>query len=767
MDWIIKTHRWSKTLPPTVRYIKKRMFRNFDPDIFRQEVSNMPEQQQILEVDDVETAASLLTSGLTRILDRLAPLKRIQIKKQYAPYISEQTKQLQKRRAEAQARSVETGQPEDFREFKSLRNQTLTSLRNDETQWQKHQLNGSSNSPSDLWRSVKGILGWSSSGPPSQLLVDGKHITSPLAMATTLNKFYIDKQKKIIDEIPKVDADPLGKLRERMEGRECNFTIQMVTEEEVLSILNSLKNTTSTGVDWIDNRCLKLAAKELTTPITRIINLSINSSTFPTSYKTSKIIPLLKKSSNPILCNSFRPVNQLGAVSKVLERAIFSQLVSYLENNNLLHPNQHGGRKGHSTTTALIQMYDQWCDDLEDGKTIGIQMLDQSAYFDICDHQILKDKMRLLGLTDSALNWMSSYLSSRSQLCIVDGFESSILHLPEVSVVQGGIGSGILATIMTIDLPDIIHDHPVSLNDQAKHCETDGDMVTFVDDSTSYFGHQDPVVVAQVNQSNFKKVENYMHSQKLKINSSKTHMIVMTKENGEAQDKRDIVTLEAGGKTITGSQTELLLGCLIDQTGNFKTMIRDGKQSVVNQMKTRVAATKKVSKNESYETRLMVATGLVQSKLSYLLPLYGAAPDYLLRCLQVQQLAAARVVLGYGSYWWSTTRILDAVGWLSVKQMHAQSVILLAHKVICTGVPRAIKSGLNTAFQHNTRRAKQGQIRFGENIRGRGRTALTNRTFRYQASILYNQIPPQLRTLKPDGLKKPLKKWIKQNIPIR
>ena len=208
---------------------------------------------------------------------------------------------------------------------------------------------------------------------------------------------------------------------------------------------------------------------------------------------------------------------------KVLERAVFGQLVEYLEVNNLLHPNQHGGRKGHSTTTALIQMYDQWCDDLEEGKTNGIQLLDQSAFFDICDHQILKNKLKLLGLTDSALNWVSSYLSDRLWLCIVDGFESSLLRLPAVSVVQGGIGSGILASVMTIDLPDIIHSHPVSFQDTAAHCEEDGDMVTFVDDSTSYFGHHDPAKVAEVNQRNFNKVEEYMHSQKLKINSSDTH----------------------------------------------------------------------------------------------------------------------------------------------------------------------------------------------------------------------------------------------------
>ena len=51
--------------------------------------------------------------------------------------------------------------------------------------------------------------------------------------------------------------------------------------------------------------------------------------------------------------------------------------------------------------------------------------------------------------------------------------------LPPASVVQGGVGSGILYNIMTCDLPDTIHtDHPVSLNDYTHHCAEDGDMVS-------------------------------------------------------------------------------------------------------------------------------------------------------------------------------------------------------------------------------------------------------------------------------------------------
>ena len=260
----------------------------------------------------------------------------------------------------------------------------------------------SSNSPAEVWKTSKEVVGWNRSGPPNQLYSNGKHVTSPKAIASEMNKFYIQKQKKIVAEIPASFKDPLTNLREKMKDNKESFSFRNVTEEEVLRMIKTAKNSGSSGIDWIDNKCIKLVASELNPAITKSINMSIRESIFPSSYKVSKLVPIQKKDTNPTMSNSWRPVNQLVSVGKLVERALFLQVVQYLEGNDLLHPNQHGGREGHSTTTALIQMYDQWVRDMEDGKTVAILMIDQSAAFDVCDHKILEAKMQLLlGLAPS------------------------------------------------------------------------------------------------------------------------------------------------------------------------------------------------------------------------------------------------------------------------------------------------------------------------------------------------------------------------------
>ena len=175
------------------------------------------------------------------------------------------------------------------------------------------------------------------------------------------------------------------------------------------------------------------------------------------------------------------------------------------------------------------------------------------------------------------------------------------------------------------------------------------------------------------------------------------------------------------------------------------------------------------------KTRLMVAGGLVQAKLTYLLPLFGAAPAYLINTLQVQQLAAARVVLGYKCYRWSTEQMLSAVGWLSVKQLHQYSEVLLTHRVVTTGRPRGLHAMLVQSFPYNTRRVEEKQegmehtpkqLRYGAQFGQASTASLVGRGFRHQA-LAYNMLPAYLRSLSPENLKPKLKRWIKSNVPVR
>ena len=413
---LIQVSRFTKNLKNNPRYVRKRCFKHFNKEEFKRNVSELPELIEVANCHCANQAADLLTAGLTRVLDIWAPVRTIQNRSNYAPHLSDSTKELMKERNEAQCTASLSGKPADWREYRRLRNRCVSTQRLDRKEWEKRKLSSSDNSPAKMWKSIKGIIGWSNLGPPTKLFHEGKFVNSPSGLARTLNNYFINKVKGLRQSIPVVEVDPLSKLRESMRKRQCTFKLKLVSEEEVIKIITSLNNSSSTGVDFIDAPTLKLVKNEIAAAMTRIINLSIQTSVFPASYKYSQIIPLKKKTSlSDVECASYRPVNLLPIPGKIVEKAVFNQLAQYLEENKLLHPN-HGGRKGHSTTTALVQMYNNWIEKMEEGQLVGVMMVDQSAAFDLCDHHILIEKLKLMGVEKESSSWMESYLHGRSRV---------------------------------------------------------------------------------------------------------------------------------------------------------------------------------------------------------------------------------------------------------------------------------------------------------------------------------------------------------------
>ena len=90
--------------------------------------------------------------------------------------------------------------------------------------------------------------------------------------------------------------------------------------------------------------------------ITHLTTHIILKETFPKIFKIDCITPK-HKSGKPIYnIGSYRPLNNLCTTEKVVEEYIIIHLEKFLIENNIINKNHHGGRKGHSTITALNQI---------------------------------------------------------------------------------------------------------------------------------------------------------------------------------------------------------------------------------------------------------------------------------------------------------------------------------------------------------------------------------------------------------------------------
>ena len=90
--------------------------------------------------------------------------------------------------------------------------------------------------------------------------------------------------------------------------------------------------------------------------ITHLTTQIILKKTFPNTFKIDKISPKHKTGKPIYEMGSYRPINNLCIIEKIIEEYFIGHLNTFLTDNNIINNNHHGGRKGHSTITALNQI---------------------------------------------------------------------------------------------------------------------------------------------------------------------------------------------------------------------------------------------------------------------------------------------------------------------------------------------------------------------------------------------------------------------------
>ena len=154
-------------------------------------------------------------------------------------------------------------------------------------------------------------------------------------------------------------------------------------------------------------------------------------------WKCGKVTALFK-SGDRCNANNYRPITILPTASKILERAVHSQVHNYLLQENILTPKQFGFRPKLSTAIALTYFTDAILDNLNKDSIAGAVFLDLSKAFDTVSHDRLIKKLSTIGFSQETIHWFTCYLSNRTQVTSV-GLEKSITKPVQVGVPQGSI----------------------------------------------------------------------------------------------------------------------------------------------------------------------------------------------------------------------------------------------------------------------------------------------------------------------------------------
>ena len=165
---------------------------------------------------------------------------------------------------------------------------------------------------------------------------------------------------------------------------------------------SSLKTNKAIGLDKISTRLLKNSAHTIGLSVTKLLNLPIKTGKFPKLWKCSEITALFK-SGDRTNASNYRPISILPTLSKILEKAVHTQLYQFLVANKLLSGKQFGFRKGLSTISALTSFADKVHLNMEQGRLCAAVFLDLTKSFDTVNHQILLSKLSAYGLSGNSL----------------------------------------------------------------------------------------------------------------------------------------------------------------------------------------------------------------------------------------------------------------------------------------------------------------------------------------------------------------------------
>ena len=143
------------------------------------------------------------------------------------------------------------------------------------------------------------------------------------------------------------------------------------------------------------------------------INYCLRQGIFPGNAKIASVVPFDKGKPDKYGVLNYRPVSILNTFSKIYEKVIKNQLVSYFD--KYLSPFISAYRKNYSTQQVLIRLLEEWREKLDENFVVGAVLMDLSKAFDCISHDLIIAKLAACEIARETLKLIYSYLQSRKQ----------------------------------------------------------------------------------------------------------------------------------------------------------------------------------------------------------------------------------------------------------------------------------------------------------------------------------------------------------------
>lgn len=194
--------------------------------------------------------------------------------------------------------------------------------------------------------------------------------------------------------------------------------------DDELHLLDSLNNSFSDGLDGISASCLYNCRHSITYPIFLLFKGYFFEGIFPSTWKICSVTLVLKAGDFSDVKNH-RPISIIPYLAKLFESLVYSNIK--ISSNHIIIDEQYGFRPGKFTVTSSVVFTPYLLNSIEKVGQVDVVFTDFKKAFDIVDHSLLLSELELLGIGDTLLSWLHSYLSARRQFVKVHNRKSSLI----------------------------------------------------------------------------------------------------------------------------------------------------------------------------------------------------------------------------------------------------------------------------------------------------------------------------------------------------
>lgn len=427
---------------------------------------------------------------------------------------------------------------DDYNKFSTIRKESKKMIQRDYKNYINNIQNNIVENPKKFWAYVSNKK--KSNNIPDNMILNNEKFEGPSEIVKAFKNFFATVYEQP-DNVPKINPD-------RRAYNNPAINIKFISRESILEKLASLDIKKSAGPDNIPPIFVKSCSNSLVTPLFILYNKSISEGYFPSIWKTAKAIPIFKAGKRTDISN-YRSVSILCVFGKLLESIITDDLFSM--SKNMLLINQHGFYRNRSTLSNLVPFVQFISDSMDSRVQVDAVYTDFSKAFDKVHHKTLFIKLRDFGVHGNLLDWITSYLTNRSQYIVLNNCKSDLIQITS-GVPQGSHIGPLLFSIF--------------INDVSK-CFIHSEYLLYADDLKIFKKiHSNTDIEAF--QSDLNRFESYCSDNFLFLNVKKCNHITFTRNRAVFDNNFNI-----GNNMIQKVTTIKDLGVSLDSKLSFETHI--------------------------------------------------------------------------------------------------------------------------------------------------------------------------------------------------